>query len=603
MASDSRVHLDHLIERQSLRYSGRSRDDVSRAIQRSRSDSNIRFDDIRQQNGWFDRLVKPDFQRATCAWDAQACVTFLTSVIRRRIIPSIILWRSTETGLVFVLDGAHRLSVLRAWMIDDWGDKASDFYRKNENYKEIIATAEATRNLVREKVGDFSHYEQLSQTWDQIARNGGAPRATMSEVDAERAIFYSDIVNSTRTLHAQWEEGDYSAAEESFLAINRQGEPLDDVEQLLIEHRNGSMCRLIMSIASAGSAGHYWPAPVQDLPKDILTKLERFSDRCTQLHRILFVPPFDSKIVDINVPFIVAPGHFRPHQHLIEFIPLLVQGGAVGADRIPELLARDAGADVSELVLNADALLGKVENSLRHLTSAENNSLSLSIVPLIYWYNRRGGFVRALMYAWCHWLLAGDETQMQERKIAFAVVRGRLEEILIEYKDEFAEIQHRVGAGLKSLVKLTAVIQDLVTLLLKQHTLDPDELDKAIAGITGSSRRPAKGKGSTARRFSKGNRAEINVRELLGASVKCEICGGVVDLKQGLQYDHKSHWATGGLSDADNGRPTHPFCNLFRQRITAARENSEEIHLPPLLDGGILQPYRQLNLFDPFPGE
>ncbi|GAB2869072.1 hypothetical protein GCM10027093_00890 [Paraburkholderia jirisanensis] len=607
MATGPRVHLDHLINRQSLRYRSKVVNGLehSGSVAGRRSDSNIRFDDIRQKDGWFDRLVKPDFQRATCAWDPEACVTFLSAVIRRRIIPSIILWRSSENGLVYVLDGAHRLSVLRAWMIDDWGDRAGDFYDKNENLQEIQAAAQSARLLVNERIGPFSEFEAAHVEWKGIARKGGAPLALMRPREFDMAMFHSDMVDSSRTLHAQWEDGDYEAAEESFLAINRQGEPLDDVEQLLIEYRNGSLSRVIMSIASAGASGHYWPEPPdeQHLSQGVRDKLEGFSDRCSALHHLLFVPPFDAKILDINVPFVVAPGHFRPHQHLIELLPLLVEGGAVGGERLPQLLAKDSSADVEEIIFNADMLLTLLERKLGHLGGKNTDSRSLSVVPLIYWYNRKATFVRGLFYGWCHWLLSGDDTQIQERKIAVSAIRGDLEEVLIRFKDEIAEVQHRSGAGLKALGAVATVLQKLVEALLSERGLPVDDTDEKIRQILGAKSMP-RVRASNARAFSKGNRIEINVRELLNSAIKCEICGGVVDLKQGLQYDHKHEHAKGGLSVAENGRPTHPFCNLFRERITEVRSGASSMRLPNLVDPATAsRTYKQLTLWDAFPGE
>ncbi|WP_321968366.1 HNH endonuclease signature motif containing protein [Burkholderia cepacia] len=607
MATGLRVHLDHLINRQSLRYRSKLANSSIQSGSPSahRSDSSIRFDDIRQKDGWFDRLVKPDFQRATCAWDSEACVTFLSSVIRRRIIPSIILWRSSENGLVYVLDGAHRLSVLRAWMIDDWGDKAGDFYEKNENLEEIQAAAQSTRALVKASIGLFSEFEAAHAEWKGIARKGGAPRLLMPIREFDMAMFHSDMVDSSRTLHAQWEDGNYDAAEESFLAINRQGERLDDVEQLLIEHRNGSLSRVIMSIASAGASGHYWPEPpdAKDLPQGALEKLVGFNDRCGALHNLLFVPPFDAKILDINVPFLVAPGHFRPHQHLIELLPLLTENGAVGGERLPQLLSRDAHAEAQEIIVNANQLLTQLEKKLGHLGGRNTGSLSLSLVPLIYWYNRKANFVRGLFYGWCHWLLTGDDTQVQERKLAVSAVRGELEDVLIRYKDEVAEVQHRAGAGLKSLSSVGALFQKLVETLLLERGAPAADRDEKIRQIVGA-KPPSRSKAGASRSFSKGSRIEINVRELLNSAIKCEICGGVVDLKQGLQYDHKHEYANGGRSVAENGRPTHPFCNLFRDRITQLRIGNASIRLPNFADpstGG--RTFVQLNLFDSFPGE
>lgn len=606
MTTDVRVHLDHLIKRQSLRYTLPASVDNNMRLPPQRSDPSIRFDDIRQEDGWFSKIVKPDFQRATCAWSPENCVTFLNSVIRRRIIPSIILWRSSETGLLYVLDGAHRLSVLRAWMHDDWGDKAGEFYPDDENRPKIIAAAKLTRHAVNESIGAFKEFVDAYNEFISMTFEGGAPMLVMSTAKAEMARFYAEAIQSSRTLHAQWEDGDYSAAEESFLAINRHGVRLDELESLLIEHRNGSMSRVIMSISNAGAPGHYWPElpPSDPMPAMLRDKLASFNDRCKQLHQTLFVPPFDTRVTDVNVPFLVAPGHFRKQQHLIEFLPLLAEGGAVGAERVPELLGKDCRADACAVILNADVLISLFENKLEHLGGPSNGSLSLALVPLIYWYNRKGTFVRGLTYGWAHWLLSGTKMEVQDRKIAFSSIRGDLEQALILYKDEFSDIQHRAGAGFKSLPKLTTFIQQLVSVLIDARLQDEKAREEGLAKLFGVKTSATAGRGGKSRSFTKAARTEINVRELLSSSLRCEICDGVIDLKQGVQYDHKHLYASGGASTSENGRPTHPFCNLFRERIANLRSGKDSSCLPRLGNAAVNAiPFRQLLLFDDFPGE
>ena len=282
MSKETKVHLDHLIRRQSLRYTKPKKGDYLDFHSPQKSDSNIRFSDVQQEDGWFSRLVKPDFQRATSAWSPEGCANFLHSVVRRRIIPSIILWRNDETTLVYVLDGAHRLSVLRAWMTDDWGDKAEEFYVKSENYNEVISSAHEARETVNKKIGAFKEFSEAAKELREIINAGEAPRHKMQTKRFEMAQFYNDIVHSSRTLHAQWEGGDYEAAEESFLAINRQGAPLDDLESNLIEYRKGSFSRITMSIANAGTPGHYWPEPTStdDISATTFNITRTFDRRC-----------------------------------------------------------------------------------------------------------------------------------------------------------------------------------------------------------------------------------------------------------------------------------------------------------------------------------
>ncbi|WNF48066.1 DUF262 domain-containing protein [Pseudomonas sp. SG20056] len=599
MNKEQKVHLDHLITRQNIRYAP-SQDAKTEPNQNHKPDNSIRFSDIQQKDGWFSNLAKPDFQRATCAWTSEGCVNFLSSVIRQRIIPSIILWKSNDTGLVYVLDGAHRLSVLRAWMLDDWGDKANDFYKKNENYEEIITAAQDTRQLISGTIGAFSDFEDASKELRKLNSEGEAPRQKMSPQRFEMAQFYNDIVFSSRTLHAQWESGDYRAAEESFLAINRQGVPLDDLESTLIEFRNGSYSRLIMSIASSGASGHYWPEPSsQDkLSTELQDSIRDFSPRCEAIHNLLFVPPFDSKILEINVPFMVSPGHFRKHQHLIEILPLLSNDTTINKESLNSILSSDHNSPAQDVITNAQKTLSKIEEKLSHLGSIRNSPNSISLAPLVYWYNKQGNYVRGLFYGFCHWMLSGSDTDIKNRKIIYSTVRGRFEEALIEYKDEFSDIQHKGGAGLKSIGKISSTLQELTRILIENPEY---EANKKLEILFGKTKKPTKS--STSRSFTTKNKAEINIREMLKSAIKCEICGGIVDLKQDIQYDHINHYSKSKDSTPKNGRPTHPFCNLFREKISATTVQPDLIQLPPLKSELVTSGIKsQLDLFDLFPG-
>src|SRR5689334_4662616 len=63
-------------------------------------------------------LRKPDFQRETASWEPQKVADLIRCFLDGDLIPSIILWRSQDTGNIFVIDGAHRLGALIAWVHD-----------------------------------------------------------------------------------------------------------------------------------------------------------------------------------------------------------------------------------------------------------------------------------------------------------------------------------------------------------------------------------------------------------------------------------------------------------------------------------------------------
>ncbi len=149
-------------------------------------------------------LRKPEFQRETNHWSPDQVLKFLTSFAGGAVIPSIILWRSTN--FIFIIDGAHRLSALCAWISDDYGSgpQSSSFYN-GEISKEQKRIADRTRTLVNKSVGSFSSLMGLVGT-SSAGTAGVRATATVS-----------------RPIYVQQVYGTPKVAEDSFFAINTQG--------------------------------------------------------------------------------------------------------------------------------------------------------------------------------------------------------------------------------------------------------------------------------------------------------------------------------------------------------------------------------------------
>ena len=126
LKESNKVHLDHHIQRLSIRYlQNNDGDEVPTSVNRI-SDPYIRYSDIKGE--WFEKLKKPDFQRETNAWSPYQCKEFIESVFLGQIIPSSNLWKSYENGMTYILDGVQRLMGITACMMDEWGDKAEKYY-------------------------------------------------------------------------------------------------------------------------------------------------------------------------------------------------------------------------------------------------------------------------------------------------------------------------------------------------------------------------------------------------------------------------------------------------------------------------------------------
>lgn len=112
------VNLDALLVREDFE----SLEPGVLANQSPQRDVSLRLPDLAPTGISREALRKPDFQRETAYWTARAIAEFVHSFVSGDFVPSIIGWRNPITGNIFVIDGAHRLSALIAWVEDDYGD-------------------------------------------------------------------------------------------------------------------------------------------------------------------------------------------------------------------------------------------------------------------------------------------------------------------------------------------------------------------------------------------------------------------------------------------------------------------------------------------------
>jgi hypothetical protein len=578
-----KVHLDHLIPRLSIRYLVPKIEttDVSSHTNNSSNrvnDIHIRYNDIRGE--WFEKLKKPDFQRETNAWTPFQCKEFIESVFQGQIIPSIILWKSPETRMTYILDGAHRLSVIRAWMNDDWGDKAAGYYERRDT-DQIKIIANDVRSLIKASVGSFEDFKNSYNELQRLINQEKAPKKEMSEKAFKQASFYSEVIGSNSSLYAQWETGDYNSAEQSFLRINRQGQALDPWESTLIEYRKGSYSRTIMHIANGGENGHYWPK--ESLNEEQKRNVSNFPEIARYIYEKLFVPSFNLPIQELTVPILVAPAYFQKHIYLLELIPLLVWNQiAPDAEDQITLLQSDYQASPEEVIHNAQHILNMLNSKLDHIAGNSNNPLSLSLVPLLYWYNHRGHFLRSLLYGFVYWLFSGTDKEIRDRKLIFSAYRDKIEFILFEYKQEIAALAALSGAGLKA-TRSIATFFDQILLFLSENkkvNINAEIINDKVLHLTQQNRK-AKSIAKDGRNFTKRDQTQSNIIELFNSSIKCHICGGIVNLKfGGIQYDHVKEFKQQKETDPLNMKPTHPFCNNNRNLIQEHKSGSKLISMP-----------------------
>jgi hypothetical protein len=72
----------------------------------------LKVSDLNAGSLEYQTLRKPDFQRETASWGSEKIVELVRSFLDGDLIPAVILWRSPDSGNIFVIDGGHRLACI-----------------------------------------------------------------------------------------------------------------------------------------------------------------------------------------------------------------------------------------------------------------------------------------------------------------------------------------------------------------------------------------------------------------------------------------------------------------------------------------------------------
>lgn len=599
---DLKVYLDHLIERENLRYQ-RSKEIVSAPGNRP----TLRMGDLfkEHQNANRNSLRKPDFQRTTWSWTPEDCVSLLDSIINEQVIPSIILWSSPENGLDYVLDGGHRISVVLAWLNDDWGDKLEpSAYRDDEEEKVIKQAAWEVRNLVKMKIGSISDFQDAENEFNRAVMGNEAPRRVLSPITFKRGIFYQRLAKGDIGFHILWVVGDYEKAEQSFLKINKGGKPLSEWETAVVENRHSSFMRTIMALTNVNSMNHYWHT--KDLEEGIQEENEKKTEKIisgiSKLHEILFKPAYEIPIRRLQQPLFVAPDVQTKAQWLSQLLTV-VEGGKGREGETRKLIERDKNAPSEEIINNGSLLIEDTLDAFAHLIGPSPKSLA--IVPSLYFYTDGGRYVRSLLYGLLYWLLSGSEENVLNRKRVFSIHRVAFEQILLDNKEDVVTgITRKTGSGHEITSQTSQYYQGVLELLIMykddiQSTGFSADYSSLAKKLTNKSSKVRISLGKS-RLFTPNQKSALVLDNFFYNPNRCGICEGILDPSTDLQHDHILEYAKGGKTLPENQRLVHPFCNnpANRELILAGRSGKESIKLPKFFDPDLVGEPLQLELFD-----
>lgn len=520
------VNLDALITREDFEV----REDAP--PQPSQLTNTIKVSELEPGSLLYQTLRKPDFQRETANWTPHKIKDFVKSFIDGDLIPAIILWRAPDTASIFVIDGAHRLSALIAWVHDDYGDRAvSVAFFDNLIPEEQKKAAETTRTLVNKEVGS---YQDLK---DALKRPDNVKQETL-----RRARNASSIA-----LQLQWVHGDAGKAETSFFRINQEATPIDQTELEMIEARAEPNALAARALIRSGVGHKYWSA----FPKPNQEEIERHA---REIYDTLFKPVLEEPIKTLDLP-VAGRGYSAGSVKLMfDFVNLangLIEGqktktkGKTGQEKEDR---RDK--DGSQTI----RYLKRVKRIASRISGDSPSSLGLH--PAVYFYGATGRYQPTAFLAVVRLI---DDLDATNSFIRFTEARSRLEEFLLGHRYFINQIVTKHGSGRRGYGPVFNLYKRVLN-GIEKHWSD-DEIVASLKNsdfkyLTEMTQEERKAKAS----FSTETRSTAFLRDAIEKALRCAICKARIHRKS-ISFDHISRRQDGGSSDVDNAQLTHPYCN------------------------------------------
>lgn len=468
-------------------------------------------------------LRKPDFQRETNQWTPSQVASLIKSFATGELIPALILWKSDS--FVFVIDGAHRLSALKAWAENDFGAGNESFAYFDGNIPEDQKKrAKQTQRLVEREVGRYS---------DLMSLSGDALEKDTNQTKLASTVF-------SRSLHVQWIQGSQEVAETSFFKINSQGTPLDPVEELLLKHRNTAYAIGARSIVRSGTGHKYWARFGRE-------NQDKIKEESKAINELLFQPDVNEPIKTLDLPL---GGTSSP----IDALKMLVDIFAIVEGKTdPNKAIRDLENDEhGNQTIDA---LRKTKKVVNRLTG--NQASSLGLHPAVYFYTEQGKHSRFLFLGIIKTI--SDHVRNNNKKWFedFTHSRRKIEDLMVARKSLINQGLANVSSK-QRIQRVANLLNVLVAAFKDRESVEDREILTAL-GLEGNA-------GNlqiidAPRGFSDNVKSATFLKDAVEAAMRCKICSGLLNVSKSVSYDHKEPARDGGLGTKNNAQLVHPFCN------------------------------------------
>lgn len=505
----SQVNLDALIPREDFEVDG--------GQEAQNLGDKLKVNELLKSSGFFySSLRKPDFQRETSDWDKEKITSFIKSFLDGDLIPSIILWKAGQ--YTFVIDGAHRLSALIAWVNDDYGDGfISQAFFNHEVDEDQKRAADQTRRHVNKNVGS---YKELTD-------------AIQSPEKAHPDLLQKAHRIGVFSLQLQWVTGSAEKAESSFFTINQKATPISETEISLLKARKKPYAMASRAILRAGSGHKYWKMFDPAIQESVETVSK-------EINESLFTPKIKTPIKTLDLP-LAGKGYSSKSLSLI-FDLVRLANDVEGKNVIED----SSGSETIKYLRETNRII-------RRFTTTHPSSLGFH--PAVYFYSEKGRYQPTAFMAWIE---AIKDLERNNLLRAFTDDRRSFEKALIELKFVTSQVTVKYGSGLKGHRPLKEIYLKILGFVQAGQVVD--EIKVELKKLYPYLNFEYQGDVPSGANFTEAVKSEIFITQALASASRCSICGGYVHVNS-ITFDHVTRKQDGGMGVAENGGVSHPYCN------------------------------------------
>jgi hypothetical protein len=486
--------------------------------------------DLTKGESFFSTVRKPDFQRETAAWSPVMVCDFIEAFVSNDLIPAVICWQS-PARLTFIIDGAHRLSAIMAWIMDDYGagNRSVEFYGKIPDEQEQMHIK--TRDLVKKRVGSYVE-------WRSETANPGS---------------VSEIGEKVRGLaHAKvpllWVPGnDATKAEKAFFTINQSAVEIDSTELKILNARSKPQAVAARTIVRNATGTKYWESFSPEGQKTVLQTGKA-------IYSALYRPPLQTPPKSEEIP-VAGHGYGSQTLPLIFDLVNIANGLAVedaSANKkkylIPQGHAKPDEAPTVKTIKETERLILRITGT---------HPSSLGLHPGVYFYATNFRHQPTAVLAVAKLIM---DLEQSNGFIEFTDYRAAFEQFLINHKMYINQLTVKHGSMVKGYLHIRDYYQ-FVFDRLREGKIET-EIEAALAADgkyqTLVKERPTPSK--KAKPFSQDAKNSKLLSDVLETAFVCTMCRARID-KKAMHLDHVKDKSKGGAADIDNAEWAHPFCN------------------------------------------